>query len=585
MVYRALDTSLNREVAVKILHPHLADQEESKQRFQREAHAVAKLRHDNILEIYDYSGLESSESYIVTEFIHGETLKAFLSRHPLSHPELAAMITVEVCNALDHAHGLGIIHRDIKPENIMIRSDGRVKLTDFGIAQMVDVQKLTVTGQLLGSPAYMAPELIQGRPLDFRTDVFSVGTLAYQLATGQLPFRGKNPHEVLKRIADGRCVPANLVNTVVGERLATMIGRALAREPDDRFASIADLRQGLLDYLADAGVEDPRRELRAYFADPESYSRDFQARAVAELTSRGRLALTGGRINIALQLFDRVLSLDPSNEEVLRLLDRISRRRRLNRVALLIAAALTVGLGAYWISLRWPSTPTASRNAAGRSTARVALASVDGTAAASADARVPQSSADLGQRQSADGSPSALVARRRRTVRRAVDSGMPRAIPIPPRTVRIAVLQPKALEIWLNGRLLGPYGPALSRVTLPGGRSSTLVFRNDSCCFPKRVIVAPSHRLDELKIQLPWKPGRVAVLVSPAIDADLLLGEQVGSPGRTFTVPIPASIVDGRLEQILRVSAAGYRSIERRVIVRANATATVQVNLQKVDTP
>lgn len=162
VVYRGIDTTLNREVAIKILHPHLAKEEESKQRFQREAQAVAKLHHDNILEIYDYSGESSNESYIVTEFIHGVTLMDFLARHPISHPEIAAMIICEVCLALAHAHNFSVIHRDIKPENIMIRQDGRVKLMDFGIAQMVDLHKLTVTGQLLGSPAYMSPELVQG---------------------------------------------------------------------------------------------------------------------------------------------------------------------------------------------------------------------------------------------------------------------------------------------------------------------------------------------------------------------------------------------------------------------------------------
>src|SRR5262249_30723842 len=158
---------------------------------------VAKLRHENILEIYDYSGPESSDSYIVTEFIHGTTLKQFVSDHPLDFPEVAEMIASEVARALEHAHHLGIIHRDIKPENVMIRSDGLIKLTDFGIAQIVDKERMTITGQLLGSPAYMSPEHVEGRTLDFRTDVFGVGIITYQLACGQLPFRGKNPHEVL----------------------------------------------------------------------------------------------------------------------------------------------------------------------------------------------------------------------------------------------------------------------------------------------------------------------------------------------------------------------------------------------------
>src|SRR5262245_10314676 len=146
-VFRGYDTALGREVAVKILHPHLAEQRESKLRLQREAQAVAKLRHENILEIFDYSGPDAAESYIVTEYIHGPTLKQFLDRRPIPCPEIAAMIIVEVCRALSHAHARGIIHRDIKPENVMIRDDGVIKLTDFGIAQVVDQERMTITGQ------------------------------------------------------------------------------------------------------------------------------------------------------------------------------------------------------------------------------------------------------------------------------------------------------------------------------------------------------------------------------------------------------------------------------------------------------
>src|SRR3954447_23512990 len=222
-VYKAEDTTLKREVAVKVLHPHLASEQESRARLQREAHAVAKLRHENILEIFDYSGPDSPESYIVTEFIHGKTLKLFLAEHPLPFPEVAEMIASEVARALEHAHQFGVIHRDVKPENVMIRDDGLLKLMDFGIAQIIDKERMTVTGQLLGSPAYMAPEHVEGRPLDFRTDVFAVGILLYQMATGVLPFSGKNPHEVLKRIAECRFQPPEAVNSLVGARLGRLI--------------------------------------------------------------------------------------------------------------------------------------------------------------------------------------------------------------------------------------------------------------------------------------------------------------------------------------------------------------------------
>src|SRR5262245_50989626 len=144
VVYRGLDRSLKRHVAVKVLHRHLADHDEARDRFEREAHAVAKLRHENILEIFDYSK-SGDESYIVTEFIDGKTLKQFITDHPPRFAEIGAMIAVQICRALGHAHGQGVLHRDVKPENVMIRSDGVVKLTDFGIAQMVDVQRMTVT--------------------------------------------------------------------------------------------------------------------------------------------------------------------------------------------------------------------------------------------------------------------------------------------------------------------------------------------------------------------------------------------------------------------------------------------------------
>jgi len=146
VVYRAQDETLKREVAIKILHQHLAGEADSKARLEREAQAVAKLRHENILEIFDYSGSGSTSSFIVTEFIDGQTLKQFLGKHQPRFPEIAALISVEVCRALAHAHGLGVIHRDVKPENVMIRKDGLIKLMDFGIAQVLDFQRMTVTG-------------------------------------------------------------------------------------------------------------------------------------------------------------------------------------------------------------------------------------------------------------------------------------------------------------------------------------------------------------------------------------------------------------------------------------------------------
>ena len=293
IVYRAQDETLRREVAVKVLHPHLLAEAESRARLQREARAVAKLKHDCILQIFDYSGDDSLSSFIVTEFIDGQTLKQFLANRKLPVPEMAALIVLEVGDALAHAHSLGIIHRDVKPENVMVRKDGAIKLMDFGVAQVVDLERMTVTGQILGSPAYMAPEVLDGKTLDFRSDIFSLGVMLYQMATGVLPFAGKNPHEVLKRIGEGRFADPRTVSPRVSDHLAKVIARSLARNPNDRYARIALMLDDLCAYVVDAGLENPREELRRFFTAPETYEKGLDHRlATALVASANRRLVT-----------------------------------------------------------------------------------------------------------------------------------------------------------------------------------------------------------------------------------------------------------------------------------------------------
>ncbi len=357
VVYKGLDTSLHREVAVKVLHPHLASHEEAKKRFEREARAVAKLRHENILEIFDYSGKDSAESYIVTEFIRGRTLKDFVGEHALAYPEIGAMIAVEVCRALVHAHAGGVLHRDVKPENIMIRDDGVVKLTDFGIAQILDAQRMTVTGQLLGSPAYMAPEHVEGKHLDFRTDVFAVGILLYQLTTGELPFKGRNPHEILKKIADCKYLDARVVNPLVGDRLNKILTKALAKEPVDRYQDVQLVLDDLLRFLGEAELGESRAELAQFFTKPVSYEQALRQRLIGALTKRGKTELAAKRTAVALELFNRVLTMDPANEQVLAEMDRLTRRRRVSRALGIGGAVVLAGAAVTLVVTRWPSTP------------------------------------------------------------------------------------------------------------------------------------------------------------------------------------------------------------------------------------
>ncbi len=594
VVYRGFDTSLQREVAVKILHPHLAKEEESKQRFQREAHAVAKLRHDNILEIYDYSGLNSKESFIVTEFIHGKTLKAFLNRSPISHPEIAAMIVHEVANALEHAHSFGIIHRDIKPENIMIRRDGRVKLTDFGIAQIIDVQKLTVTGQLLGSPAYMAPELVKGRPLDFRSDVFSMGTLLYQLATGEMPFKGRNPHEVLKRIADGNYVTPQVANPVVDAKMGRIVRKALAHDPDERYQTVAELREDLLAFLSDVEITRPRKELGVYFADTASYSRTLQERVVSALTARGKQALERGDKAQALSFFDRVLCTDPRNGEVLELLEHLSRQRRIGRTIVVLLLFGALGAGSWAAALFWPDSPAGATIADGG--VERALSADSRRAPTPLDARRDlQGRADQGRADlhAADAQPADVQAADRRADHltwarkrpRVVRGGVQKIVRTKPsRLIKrlVEVLpHPKAVTIFLGGKKLGDYGPDLRRITIPPG-AQVLTFRNEHCCFDKVVRLAADASPKQLRVRLAWKPARLKVLIEPArVKAAIAVGKVVATAGRSVSVPIPQSSLDGRINVDVKVTAPGYAAVSRKIPVRANASKRVTVILQR----
>ena len=344
VVYRAHDTVLRREVAVKVLHAHLADREESRLRLQREAIAVAKLRHENILEIYDYSGTAHAESYIVTEFIHGPTLREWIDEHLDPRPAVAALLIHRICLALGHAHQGGIIHRDIKPENVMIRSeDGCLKLMDFGIAQILDNQKLTLTGQLIGSPAYMAPELVSGKPLDARTDLFSLGIMLYQLCTGQLPFSGRNPHEVLNRIADGDYPEPSTVCPLVDQDLEAIIATALATNPDDRFQTVDGFSKELERYLLEVGLEPSKAELAAYFRDAEAYVVELDQRVCAALMERAKTAAKSGQSGRAIRLLGRVLEIDAAHPEAKALLARLRTRERRTRQALTVSGIIALG--------------------------------------------------------------------------------------------------------------------------------------------------------------------------------------------------------------------------------------------------
>lgn len=350
VVYKGLDTSLDREVAVKVLHPHLAGKEESRKRLAREAKAVARLHHPNILEVFDFSGMDSEEAYIVTEYIRGQTLRQFVTEQPLSPPEVAAMVVHQIAAALTHAHEAGVIHRDLKPENVMVRDDGLLKLMDFGIAKILDRdEKMTMTGALVGSPAHMAPEIIEGEEAGAEADVFSLGTMLYLFATGQLPFTAANTTATLRRILEGIYTDPRQVVPTVSDDLAEIISMCLQRQPTARFPNAGKLRDALATYLGELGLGRVGEELTAFFQDPPSYRKALQPRITEAFLSRAENALAQKRQAKAISALNLVLAYEPNQPRALSLLDDMrrlkvnsARNARLRKLAAISVASASV---------------------------------------------------------------------------------------------------------------------------------------------------------------------------------------------------------------------------------------------------
>lgn len=358
VVYRARDPKLDREVAVKVLHPHLAKDYETRVRFEREARAAAKLRHSNIVEVYEFSDVSERENYLVTELLEGPTLRRFGEQHPDIPAEVVAAVGVVLCDALACAHAQGVIHRDVKPDNLMLQR-GQIKLTDFGIAHVADSREVTATGQVLGSPAHMAPEQIEGTAVDARTDLFAAGTVLYLLAVGKLPFEGPTAHVLLRKILEGDYPDPVRAAPRVGHRFANILRKCLARDPDERYESAAAMKADLLEFLTDVGWDVPERELRRYFEDPEGFTAAHRAKLLERLPALGSEARRRNSLPDAMGYFNRALALDPGNAKVLAMARATSRRRQIVRAARAVgivagAALVTAGLAVWWAGRHRP---------------------------------------------------------------------------------------------------------------------------------------------------------------------------------------------------------------------------------------
>jgi eukaryotic-like serine/threonine-protein kinase len=343
-VYRAKDTQLRREVAVKVLFPHLAKRPEVVQRFAREARAAANVEHRNILRILDVSVAPAGTAmppYIVMELIRGQSLQAFVAAHGPLIAEFAAAIVAQLADALALAHVAGIVHRDVKPSNVMVTAAGQLLLADFGVAHVAaDESLVTKTGALLGTPAYMSPEQASGEEVTAASDVYSLGVTLYQLVTGAVPFAG-NTAKVLSQIAAGAVVPADRKQPRAGSEIARIIAACMEPEPARRPSAKA-LASELQAFAASAQLGDSSAMVQAQLRDPQR-TQEQERQISKTLVARAQLAFAAKQTAVAMGLVERASQIDPADPTVVSLIDAWQRRGRRSSVMVIAMRAIVVG--------------------------------------------------------------------------------------------------------------------------------------------------------------------------------------------------------------------------------------------------
>jgi serine/threonine-protein kinase len=581
VVYRARDTALNREVALKLLHPHLAKHTEARKRFQREAHAVARLHNACVVEIYDYSGEDSAEQtdevFIVMELVEGTTLRKFLDANP-DKPlpaEAAALLARQVFSALEAAHAQNVIHRDVKPENILIGPSGTIKLSDFGIAHLAGVDQMTVTGQILGSPAYMSPEHIEKAELDPRADIFSVGTLLYEMTVGALPFHGNNPHQIIKRIVEGYYDHPMSVNPTIGHQIAKVIVRCMQRDPERRYDSATAVLRDLDTALEAMGIGAPEEELPTFFADPDAWGASKRPLIISRTLDLGRAARKARRLPEAMDHFNRVLALEPGNEKALDAVTGLSRRRRVRRVfgrAALVAAIIVALVAIAWPLLRIVADSTEKNSSTNNDEPPEPTAPEDaGTEVA---VQGPPTSTDAG---SAAADAGTLPTKGRPIFKLAVPK------PKQNREVRF-VPNPMALHISIDGGAPFQFRASDPPRPLKVG-SHTITFKPTDTAYIEEtweVQVPEGEGVYKIGRKLKLKPGRLKVVcnVKAVVTVE---GRATGETNKYFKVDLRKK----KQERVpVLVTAEGYLPKSMQVTITAGeAVDTPHVRLVKKESP
>ncbi|MGE5409015.1 MAG: protein kinase domain-containing protein [Syntrophothermus sp.] len=302
-VYLARDQTLDRDVAVKVMHREMSEQPDQLERFRQEARAVAKLSHPNVVAVID-AGEDGGHPYIVFEYVEGETLKQRIARAGALDPQEALAYAIEVARGLTVAHSRNMVHRDVKPQNVLIDAEGRAKLTDFGISRQLEQDGMTATGRVLGTTDYVAPEQAMGRGVDQRSDIYSLGVVLYEMLIGQVPFQADSQVGVAMKHVNEELPDVQLRRPEISAAAALVVERATAKDPAERYQDVGEMIDDLSTALeveaarAGSSTGEATSILEA-LPPPE---RKLSTRARWSWAAIALIALVGGGALLAVQL-------------------------------------------------------------------------------------------------------------------------------------------------------------------------------------------------------------------------------------------------------------------------------------------
>ncbi|MFN8587431.1 MAG: serine/threonine-protein kinase [Candidatus Eisenbacteria bacterium] len=316
-VYLAMQKTLQRPVALKVLFSHLAEDEKVVQRFVREARTASELHHENIVQVID-CGRHDNVAFIAMEFVEGMDLQKWLKANGAPPLEIALLMIRDLCRGLEHAHARRITHRDIKPANVMLTPEGVIKIMDFGLARTGGEasEALTLVGAVLGTPAYMSPEQASGEKVDERSDIFSAGVVAYELLGGRRPFDGDSYAKVLSAVLTAEPADIQRINPLVPEEVARILRGMLQKDAARRTQTMTQVRTELEAVIHEMGLLRAREMMRDYTLDPQATAQKWHTKRLSRHLDQGKYfeAMGQARIEDALAEYRRALFLDPENE-------------------------------------------------------------------------------------------------------------------------------------------------------------------------------------------------------------------------------------------------------------------------------